>query len=617
MKIRLLLMSILTAASASAQTLKRVAPETVGMSGERLAYADSAILKAIDAGDIPGAVLAVVKDGKMAYIKAYGFRSLVPKKEKMTVGTVFDLASCTKPVATAMSVMKLVERGMIRLNDPVSMYIPEFKNWVSADGKSKATIRIKHLLTHTSGLPPYASVSELQKRYGAVQPDSLMSYIAGMRRDFAPGTDCQYSCLNFITLQNIVQRLSGMSLRDFARLNVFAPLGMNHTDYIPCKENKKGEWVSASAPVWADGGKGDDWRDIVAPTEKQPNGQVLRGIVHDPLARVMNGGVSGNAGLFSNADDLALLCAAILNGGQLNGMRVLSPSTVRLMTSLADGLEKFGRTPGWDMSSDYSSNLGDMLSSSAIGHTGFTGTMIDIDPENNLAIILLTNSVHPDGHTNVIRLRAVVANAVAASITGDERTDHYKSRMQEFASAPAITRSDIVMLGNSLTENGGDWSKRLGNTHVVNRGIIGDDVPGIYERLYQILPFHPAKIFLMEGINDLSHDLSAAEIAQSVELTVKRIRRESPSTKLILQSLLPINESFNRYKRLAGKTDTVPVINALLKSVAKRNDIDFIDLFPLFKESDSNSMRKELSVDGLHLNADGYKIWVDELKKRL
>ena len=605
----------LLAASAAAQTLPRTLPERVGMSSGHLAYADTAILRAIDAGDIPGAVLAVVKDGKMAYLKAYGYRSIRPKREKMTTNTIFDMASCSKPMSTAMCAMVLVDRGMLRLSDAVENFIPGFKNWISPDGKRETTIRVRHLLTHTSGLPPYAPVEELKAKYGSNNPDSLIAYIASWRRNFEPGTDFSYSCLNYITLQRIVEKISGMSLRDFARTNIFAPLGMNHTDYIPCLEDKNGKWITSSLPVWAHDGS---WTSEVAPTQEQENTrQMLRGQVHDPLARVMNAGISGNAGVFSTADDIALLCAALINGGELNGRRILSPATVRIMQTVPKGLEQFGRTPGWDNSSDYSSNLGDLLSASAYGHTGFTGTMIDIDPENRLAVILLSNAVHPDGKGSMIRLRAVVTNAVAAAITGDSLTAHYLDRIQQFESESPITTKDIVMLGNSLTENGGDWNGLLGCKNVVNRGIIGDDVPGIYKRLHQILPCHPAGILLMEGINDISHGLTNAEIAHSIAVTVSRIKRESPQTKLALQSLLPINETFKRYKRLEGKTDSIPALNAMLKAIARENNVDFIDLFPLFCEKGSSTLRSELTGDGLHLNSLGYAIWSEALRKYL
>ena len=180
---------------------------------------------------------------------------------------------------------------------------------------------------------------------------------------------------------------------------------------------------------------------------------------------------------------------------------------------------------------------------------------------------------------------------------------------------PAITDKDVVMLGNSLTENGGDWGKRLGKKHVVNRGIIGDEVMGVYERLHQILPGHPKKLFLMIGINDVSHNLTADSIAGMIRLTVERIQRESPETELHLQSLLPINESFGRYKLLTGKTDLVPEINTRLKALAQEKKIDFINLFPLFTEGNTNVLRKDLTTDGLHLNEEGYKIWAKALKK--
>ena len=255
--------SLLCTQTSIAQKLERAVPETVGLSSERLTYADSIILQGIENGNMPGAVLAVVKDGKMAYLKAYGNKSVYPEREPMTANTVFDMASCSKSMSTAICAMILVERGKLRLTDPVENYIPGFKNWESKDGKTKRTIRISHLMTHTSGLPAYAPVAELQKRYGAPQPDSLISYIASWRRDFEPGKDFQYSCLNYITLQNIIQRISGMSLREFARRNIFDVLGMNHTDYIPCAEGKDG-CESTDVPCWADR-KSDDWKEIIAP----------------------------------------------------------------------------------------------------------------------------------------------------------------------------------------------------------------------------------------------------------------------------------------------------------------------------------------------------------------
>lgn len=598
--------------TAGAQPLSRVAPEQVGMSSRHLLYADEAIETAIGNQEIPGAVLAVVRSGKLAYLKAYGNKRIYPQKEPMTVHTIFDMASCSKPMSTAISALILTERGKIRMSDPVSLYIPGFENWKSQDGKEERTIRIADLMTHTSGLPPYAPVAELEKRYGSPCPDGVIEYIAHCKRDFEPQTDFQYSCLNFITLQRIIETVSGESLRDFARTNIFNVLGMTHTDYLPCRRDKEGKWISQCSNL-------NFQLNEVAPTEKQPDGQVLCGQVHDPLARIMNGGISGNAGVFSCAEDIAILCAALQNGGEWNGHRILSPLGVKAMRSVPRATADLGRTLGWDCFTAYASNNGDLFGPNTYSHTGYTGTSIVIDPDNDTSVILLTNAVHPVDEHNVVRLRSLVANAVAASILPPPRTytEHYYKRFLQFMDEPAITDKDIVMLGNSLTENGGNWAARLGKKNVRNRGIIGDEVMGIYDRLHQILPGHPAKLFLLIGINDLSHDLTADSIAGMIRTTVERIRKEAPETKLYLQSLLPINESFGRYKRLKGKTNTVPEINARLEALAKEKKIDFINLFPLFTEKGTNTLRHELTGDGLHLNEEGYEIWTKAIKKKL
>ena len=599
-----------------AQSLQRVAPEQVGMDSRNLMYADEAIEEAIANKEIPGAVLAVVRNGKMAYLKAYGNKRIYPNTEPMTINTIFDMASCSKSMSTAICTMILAERGKIRLLDPVSRYIPGFKDWESEDGKDKKVIRITDLLTHSSGLPPYAPAAELEKKYGSPNPTGLMEYIAGCKRDFKPQTDFQYSCLNFITLQHIIEAVSGQSLRDFARENIFNVLGMNHTDYLPCQRDKNGQWVNTANSRLS---TLDFQLTRVAPTEKQPNGQVLCGQVHDPLARILNGGISGNAGVFSCAEDIAILCAALQNGGEWNGRRILSPQGVKTMRTVPRSTAALGRSLGWDVFTAYASNSGDFFSPNTYGHTGYTGTSIVIDPDNDTSVILLINAVHPEDGHSVVRLRSLVANVVASSLYSSPRiyTDHYYKRFLQFMDEPAIGNKDIVMLGNSLTENGGDWAARLGNKNVRNRGIIGDEVMGVYDRLHQILPGHPAKLFLLIGVNDVSHDLTTDTIVGMIRVTVERIRKESPDTKLYLQSLLPINESFGRYKRLAGKTNMIPEINKQLEELAKEKGLTYINLFPLFTEKGSNVLRAELTTDGLHLKEEGYKIWVKAIRKKI
>ena len=373
----------------NAQHLPHVSPERVGMDVKRLQNADKVIEKAIADKEIPGAVLAVVREGKMAYLKAYGNKQITPTTLPMDVNTVFDLASITKPVATAISAMILIERGELRLLDRVNLFIPDFMAWTDSTGR-KRDIRVVDLMSHTSGLPSYATVSELQKKYGSPNPDGLIDYISTCKRDFEPQTDFQYSCLNYITLQRIIEIISKQNLRDFAKQNIFDVLEMKHTDFQP-----KGETLRRTAP-----------------TQRT----VSIGQVHDPLARVMNGGISGNAGLFSDANDLAILAVALLNDGEYNGKRILSPLGVKAMRSVPRATSTIGRTLGWDIFTPYASNNGDLLGPNTYGHTGYTGTSIVIDPDNNIAVILLTNRAHPDDGGEAVHLRSLVANAVAASL---------------------------------------------------------------------------------------------------------------------------------------------------------------------------------------------------------
>lgn len=382
MKRILLLLNILIAFQAFGKKPEPGCPIHEGIDINRLQYADTIIMESIRKKEIPGAVLAVVHHGQTAYLKAYGNKQVYPDTIPMDVNTVFDLASLSKPVATATSAMILIEKGKMRLHDKVSLYIPGFKD----------NIQIIHLLTHTSGLPPYAPADTIKKRQEK-DPDALIHYIADSRQSFDPGTGFQYSCLNFITLQRIIENISGKNLRDFAKENIFDVLGMEHTDYCPT-----GETLARTAP-----------------TERQSGNQVLRGTVHDPLAR-LNHGISGNAGLFSDAKDLSLFAAALLHQGAINGKRILSPLGVKSMATIPEGFASFGRSLGWDISSDYSSNQGDLFGPETYGHTGYTGTSLIIDPQNDIAVILLTNRVHPDDKGSVVRLRALVANAVAAAV---------------------------------------------------------------------------------------------------------------------------------------------------------------------------------------------------------
>jgi lysophospholipase L1-like esterase len=195
--------------------------------------------------------------------------------------------------------------------------------------------------------------------------------------------------------------------------------------------------------------------------------------------------------------------------------------------------------------------------------------------------------------------------------------DTYQEMTRQFDSEPPIQPTDIVMLGDSQTQFGGNWNKRLLGTDsgpYINRGIAGDDTSGIYDRLHQVLPFHPAAIYFLAGINDISHGLNPEEVASGIFRIVEEISVQCPDTRLFLQSLLPINEHFHQWKLLEGKTDTIVQVNHLIRQRADKRHIPFLNLFPLFTLSDSHIMRPELTVDGLHLTEKGYEIWVHELK---
>lgn len=382
-----------------AQSLPVVTPEAAGMDSGHLSLVDQAIQDAIEDEQTPGAVLLVLRDGAIVYRKAYGLRQVVHGAEPATTETIYDLASLTKPVATATAVMQLLEQGKLRLLDPVSMYLPEFESWHDREQGQMSTIRIRHLMTHTSGLPSYPPVNDLlELANGENTREVVFDWLDHVERDFAPGENFQYSCPNFVTLQRIVESITGLSLDEYTQKHIFNPLKMDKTGYNPPEE-----WIPQTAPTG------------ILDTGIQ---QVCT--VHDPFARDLMEGISGNAGLFSTADDLARFAAMMLNDGELDGIRILSPASIQALQSVPRGLESFGRGLGWDLYSPYASNQGDLMGNRSFGHTGFTGTSLTIDPDSRTAIIFLSNRVYPvEGQGSVVRLRSIIANIVAASILGE------------------------------------------------------------------------------------------------------------------------------------------------------------------------------------------------------
>lgn len=309
-----LIVSALAAAlavSALAQgTLRQATPESHGMDSEKLAQVDRVINDAIAAKEIPGAVLSVVRGNDIVYLKAYGNKSVVPTVEPMTTETLFDLASVSKCVGTTLAFMQLIENGYVRLTDNVDRYIPNFKPWKDPESGETVDITIRDLLSHSSGLTPYINADTFVKEYGGNNPEKMEWYIATkVKRNFRPGTDFMYSCLNFVTLQRILERVTGEKLYEYAQKHVFDVLGLTHTCYFPLIYTPA---VSNSAEL----------AGLCAPTEVQADGKPLVAQVHDPMARRIMGGNSGNAGVFSNAEDLSVICSAIMNGGVLVDKRV-------------------------------------------------------------------------------------------------------------------------------------------------------------------------------------------------------------------------------------------------------------------------------------------------------
>jgi uncharacterized protein YbbC (DUF1343 family)/CubicO group peptidase (beta-lactamase class C family) len=360
----------------------------------RLARIDGLVEGAIRAGQLPGAVVLVGRGDRTVFLKAYGNRAVAPATEPMSVDTIFDIASLTKVVATTTSVMVLLEQGRIRLNDRAAAHIPDFGRY----GKQDITIR--HLLTHVSGLRPDLDLNVPFEGYA-----KAIELATEEVPDAPPGQRFVYSDINFFLLGDIVARVSGEPLEVFARTQVFDPLGMKETMFRPPHT-----LAARIAPT--------ERCEMLAWPCSTPGAPMLRGIVHDPTARRMDG-VAGHAGVFSTASDLARFARALLRGGELDGRRVLGPLTVAKMIEPASPEDhRNQRALGWDVDSAFSSNRGELLPVGSFGHTGFTGTSIWIDPATQVYVVFLSNRVHPDGKGDVTPLRARVATAAAAAFVG-------------------------------------------------------------------------------------------------------------------------------------------------------------------------------------------------------
>ena len=364
----------------SQETRASTETDRAGILKKRLQRIDEMVEQAIAEKKMPGAVVAIGhKELGLVYEKAFGHASLLPLKVPMQKDTVFDLASLTKPIATATSIMILVERGQVRLRDRVSVYYPEF----GSNGKERITIQ--QLLTHTGGLIPDNALSDYQDGR-----DQAFRNIESLKPVSTPGSKFSYTDVGFIVLGKVVEKVTRQSVGDFAQENIFKPLEMNETGFNP---------------------KGD--LKVRAAVTTKRKGEWIQGEVHDPRAFEL-GGEAGHAGLFSTAQDLSRFCQMFLNDGKANHGQVMSRRTIEVMTQRHELPNGGYRGLGWDKLSGYSSNRGELMTESAFGHGGFTGTSLWIDPELDLYVIFLGNRVHPDGRGSVNRLAGRIGTVAAA-----------------------------------------------------------------------------------------------------------------------------------------------------------------------------------------------------------
>ena len=328
--------------------------------------------QAIERGDLPGAVVCLADAERIRFLQTFGNRRIEPEIEPMTDDTVFDLASITKPVATATSIHSLVQAGRLQVTDPVSKYLPEFT------GHQKQSITVAQCLLHTSGLTPDNALADYNQG-----PAEAWRRICALQLRSDPGVKFAYSDVGFIVLGKLVERLSGKTLDQYASEQIFQPLGMNETSFNP-PESLRGR---------------------IAPTEKQGN-RWLCGSVHDPRAARL-GGVAGHAGLFSSVGDLIAFGRQLILASK-GKSKVFEQAAFESMTQ-AHPIPRGSRTLGWDHKSPYSRNRGKALSDVAFGHGGFTGTVFWIDPQKELIFVFLSSRLHPDGKGSVNTLAGQIA----------------------------------------------------------------------------------------------------------------------------------------------------------------------------------------------------------------
>jgi CubicO group peptidase (beta-lactamase class C family) len=393
-----LLAPLVAAAQNAPPPLPLISPAELGFDPERLQAIDPIVARGLAEKKMPGCVVAFGRRDKLAWLQAYGNKRVEwegQPAEAMTVDTVFDLASLTKPIATGTSIMLLVEQKKIRLDEPVVSYLSDFAN--TGDPKAddlKRQVTVQHLLLHTAGLIADNAIGDYE--HGV---DEAKRRLLALKLRTPPGSNFVYSDVSFLTLGLLIEKISGQNVHEFSRTHLFEPLGMRDTTFVPGGEIKK----------------------RCAPTERR-GGVWMQGEVHDPRAYKLDG-IAGHAGLFSTAGDLAKYASAMLGRGEYQGVRIMNESTWQHMTSghvvparRTSGERYEGiRGLGWDIRTGFSGNGGTARSKAAFGHGGFTGTVIWIDPEQDWFFMFLSNRVHPDGKGAVNALAGEIATIISQS----------------------------------------------------------------------------------------------------------------------------------------------------------------------------------------------------------
>lgn len=443
---------LLTVAEAGVPKAEPVWPaaEVIAEDPARWLPLQAAIDGALRNRNMPGCVVAVGRHDEVLFTHAYGARSVLPAATPMTIDTVFDLASLTKPTATAASLMVLVDRGQVDVDARAATYVPELARL--------PPFTVRQLLTHTSGLPAVTPMADW-----STDRADLMRRIGNLTLKHQPGEQFNYSDVGYVVLQEIVQRVSGKTLAAFASDELYRPLGMTETGFLPSP----------------------DLRARAAPTEMRDGG-FMQGDVHDPRAFAL-GGISGNAGNFSTAHDLSRFAQAFLNRGVLDGHRVWSEATQEKFLARND-TSKGGRALGWDLDSSFATHKSALLSAHAFGHGGYTGTALWIDPEKDFFLLFLSNRVHPDGKGAVNPLVAdlgSIALEVAAAKPGIDVLRAEKFERLQNAHIAVITNVsarardgtttvDVLRSAPGVTLNaiftpehgyGGDREGKIADTH--------------------------------------------------------------------------------------------------------------------------------------------------------